>query len=162
KKWMLTRYRDIDALLRDPRFSSQRAPQLLAGLLSDDEASRKMLATWSQLLFSLDPPQHTRIRRVVNKGFTHASIEELRPMVAALVRDALAPVRDRGELDVAVDLADPVALNGITEMFAIPREDRPRFRQWTTDMLKPGGAGANSEEIIRRVKQSSQDMLAYL
>lgn len=163
KIWMLTRHEDLEFLLKDPRFSSRRAMEVLSGILTDDEPSRQMLATWSRLLFFLDPPRHTRIRGIVNKSLTPACMDGLRPMVVSVVRDALSSAtRERREIDVATEFADPIALNVITEMFAVPAEDRPQFRQWTTDVLKPAGAGVSSVEIGSRVKQSSIDMNDYM
>ncbi|HYI02194.1 cytochrome P450 [Hyalangium sp.] len=164
KSWMLTRYNEVNILLRDSHFTSQRVRPLLSSLVSaaGAEEVEKMIAQWSRMLFFQDPPRHTRIRSIVNPGFTAGSIEALRPGVAATARQVLAAHRGRGEIDLAVDFADLVSLGTISQLFSIPEADRPQFRQWTADMLKPAGIGVSADEVSRRVVKSSKELFGYM
>jgi cytochrome P450 len=65
-------------------------------------------------------------------------------------------------MNLVADFAEPIALNSIAELFAIPQGDRPRFVKWSCDVLKPAGAGVSSEEVKKTVKQSSSEMLDYI
>lgn len=164
KSWVLTRYELISMLLRDPRFTSQRARPLLTNLMPSAEARalEKMITRWSRMLLFQDPPRHTRIRSAANHGFTPASIEALRPGVAAMARRILATHREQGTIDIATQFAEAISLGTLAELFGIPEADQPRFRSWTADMLKPAGAGASADEVARRVMDGSEALFEYL
>jgi cytochrome P450 len=164
QSFILTRAADIEAFVKNPRFSSRRATELLGalGLLGEDEGSKKMLANWSRLVFFQEAPRHTLLRQLIMKGFSPVAIESLRPRIAAIVREALERVRAQDEVNVVSDFAEPIAINSIAELFAIPHADRPLFMKWSVDVLKPAGGGVNSEEVKRTVKQSANDMLDYM
>lgn len=164
KSWVLTRYEHISTLLRDPRFSSQRARPLLTGMIpyARGEELERMITQWSRMLFFLDPPRHTRIRSAVNQGMTLASLEALRPAVAAMARRILAAHREQGMIDIAEQFADAVSLGTLTTLLGIPEADRARFRRWASDVLKPAGAGVTAGDVARQVMESSRELFEYL
>jgi pimeloyl-[acyl-carrier protein] synthase len=135
--WVLTRHADVLALLRDPRMSrdprrSQRVEQLrtsaeLDELLAAEEAAPSMLF--------VDPPDHTRLRALVNKAFTPAAVERLRPRVEAIVAELLDRVAGAGAMDVVEDLAYPLPVTVICELFGVPEADRDRFRAWSRGLV---------------------------
>ncbi|MDY7231200.1 cytochrome P450 [Hyalangium rubrum] len=162
--FILTRGAEIEALTKSPHFSSRRANELLGGLglLGEDTASKEMLADWSRLVFFQDPPRHTVLRQFIMKSFTTAALERFRPRLAALVERTLEKGRRQGEMDVVADFAEPIALNTIAELFALPEADRPRFMRWAKDLLKPSGAAVNTDDVRSSVRRTSNDMMAYL
>lgn len=122
--WVLTRYCDVVAALRDPRLSSQTASSgLMPPALTDGN------------IFFQDPPEHTRLRTVLNKAFCHKSIEALRPRIATLIERtidrALLIERKRGYFDVVHDLGMPVSLGAISGIMGLPQEDGERLKCWT-------------------------------
>ncbi|HEX8438574.1 cytochrome P450 [Archangium sp.] len=162
--FILTRGADIETLTKSPRFSSRRANELLGGLglLGEDEASKEMLAVWSRLVFFQDPPRHTLLRQLVMKGFTPAALEHFRPQVASLVERGLEKARRQGEMDVVADFAEPIAINAIAELFALPEADRPQFMRWARDLLKPAASAVGTDDVRTSVRRTSNDMVAYL
>jgi unspecific monooxygenase len=84
---------------------------------------------------TLDPPVHTRLRRLVSRAFTARLIERLRPRVAAIVDDLLAGID--GEVDLIATLAHPLPVIVISEMLGVPPEDQERFTAWS-DLLARG------------------------
>lgn len=162
--FILTRASDIEALVKDPRFTSRRTAELFGelGLLGEDEASRKMLADWSRLIIFQDAPRHPQLRQLIMKGLRPAHIEALRPRVAAIAQQALTQARGQGELDIVADFAEPIAISAIAELFALPLADRPPFLKWSRDVLKPAGGGAGPEEAKRAFKQSAHELHQYL
>jgi cytochrome P450 len=164
QSFILTRGADIETLTKSPHFSSRRANELLGGLglLGEDEASKEMLATWSRLVFFQDPPRHTLLRQLIMKGFTPAALEHFRPRLVSLVERALEKARRQGEMEVVADFAEPIAINAIAELFALPEADRPQFMRWSKDLLKPAGAAINTDEVRSSVRRTSHDMVAYL
>jgi cytochrome P450 len=141
---VLTRYEDVEAVLRDPRFSVDRtrahvfqafADRLPRQLLVGPDAFRTMLM--------MDPPDHTRIRHLVNRAFTPRRVEErMRPRIEALVDELLAPVQGRGELDVMRDFAEPLPAIVIAELLGVPARDHRQFKQWSSELLAEGPARA--------------------
>lgn len=127
------RYADCAALLRDPRASSDdrngAAYRALAaaGELGDDVRAR---LDGQPFLFR-DPPEHTRLRRLVSSAFTPRVVADLEPRVAALVDELLDPASARGELDVVADLARPLPVAVICDLLGVPRADAVRFRSWS-------------------------------
>jgi cytochrome P450 len=116
--WILTRYADCQGVLADPRCSSNPAHESRP---SEGSPARQ---AGSNLLLFLDPPDHTRLRRLVSKAFTPRRVEELRPRIAELV-DALLD-----EVDGA--LAFPLPVIVICELMGVPAEDRDSLKEWST------------------------------
>ncbi|QRO00798.1 cytochrome P450 [Archangium violaceum] len=162
--FILTRGTDIESLAKSPHFSSRRANELLGGLglLGEDAASKEMLAHWSRLVFFQDPPRHTLLRQLIMKGFTPAALERFRPRLASLVKGTLEKGLRQGEMDVVADFAEPIAINAIAELFALPEADRPRFMRWSKDLLKPAGVAVGTDEVRSSIRRTSNDMVAYL
>jgi cytochrome P450 len=134
---VLSRYADCVSLLRDPRGSSDfrksdafREQALAQGL--DYEA---LLMENRSFLF-LDPPDHTRLRGLVNKAFTPRVVESLRPRIEAIVTDLLDAALKRGEMDVMEDFAYPLPVTIICDMLGVPVEDNVRFRAWTKEAAR--------------------------
>ncbi len=133
--WVLTRHADVLAVLRDPRMSrdprrSERIELLRSSaevdeLLTSEEAAPSMLF--------VDPPDHTRLRVLVNKAFTPAAVERLRPRVEAIVAGLLDRVAGAGAMDVVEDLAYPLP---VTVMFGVPEAARERFRAWSRELVR--------------------------
>ena len=84
-------------------------------------------------MLDTDPPQHTRLRLLVNKAFTPKTVEGLAPFIRAFVDKALDAALARGRMDVMADLAFPLPATVIAEMLGVPPEDRDRFKQWSDE-----------------------------
>jgi cytochrome P450 len=139
--WTLLRYEDCSRLVRDPALSVEEANiadtptarQELFAAAGYDRPDRGSLA-----ILNLDPPDHTRIRRLAQKAFTPRRVESLVPGVQQLVDrmldDALA--RSDGRFDVIADLAFPLPFAVISEMLGLPEGDRDELRGWSHTMVK--------------------------
>jgi cytochrome P450 len=119
------RHRDCSAVLRHPDASSQRSNSLLAAAA----AERRLRERPSFL--SLDPPDHTRLRRLVSKAFTPRMIARLEPRIRAIAGELLSRSADAGELELVSELAYPLPVRIISEMLGVPVEDHPRFAGWS-------------------------------
>jgi hypothetical protein len=161
--WVLTRHADVLALLRDPRTSrdprrSERVEALrssveVSRLLDEEEAAPSMLF--------VDPPDHTRLRTLVNKAFTPAAVERLRPRVEEIVDGLLDRVAGRGAMDVVEDLAYPLPVTVICELFGVPEADWDRFRNWSrafVHLLDPLVAS----DALERALQARLALRGYL
>jgi cytochrome P450 len=160
--WILTRYDEINAVLRDPRFSADdrtvkgyeanRRKMIAAGLIEDREEVPSMLR--------MDPPDHTRLRSLVSKAFTPRAVESLRPRVEGLVREMLDEAESRGEMDIVTDLGVPLPIIVIAEMLGIPAEDREHFKRWSDGVAR--GLNANTMEQVRVAGAASKELEEYL
>lgn len=129
--WVLTRYADIDALLRDPTISVEPANALgnptIAAELERMAADGRNATT----LVLRDDPDHNRLRRLLQAPFGPRSIAGLRDLVRTRVDEALDAVVERGTMDVVADFAYPLPVGIFCELLGVPPEDSPRFRTWT-------------------------------
>jgi cytochrome P450 len=138
--WTLTRYADVAAVLRDGRMSADRTT-----------ADRFRLPPGRQIyqsMLTLDPPDHTRLRTLVNKAFTPTTVSRLRPRIQALVDEILDKAEEEGSLEVIADLAYPLPVTVIAEMLGVPPEDYQIFKDWSATLaanLDPLRAGEMRE-----------------
>jgi pimeloyl-[acyl-carrier protein] synthase len=104
----------------------------------------------------LDPPDHTRLRRLVNKAFTPRVAESLRPRVMGLVDELLDAVASRREMELVHDLAYPLPVIVIAALLGVPSEDRDRFKEWSdtlTALLDPLQANRGLEPCQRAYEE---------
>jgi len=163
--WLLTRYDDVLATVRDlGRFSSRG--RMLAALahLSADERShlRPLEEHFSVGLISADPPDHRRLRALVNVAFTPRVIERMRPRVQELVDTLLDAARERGAMDIIHDFAYPLPAMVIAEMLGVPTRDRDDFKRWSEGILAFQGTGRAAPELLDRSQRALLEMRAFL
>ncbi|NJC70879.1 cytochrome P450 [Planosporangium thailandense] len=121
------RHRDCAALLRHPNASSERARSELvpAGL------PRGALS-----FLSLDPPDHTRLRRLVSSAFTPRVVAGLRPRITEVVDALFARIAEQGRADIVADLAYPLPVQIISELLGVPADDHEQFRVWSARLAR--------------------------
>ncbi|KPI15348.1 Linalool 8-monooxygenase [Actinobacteria bacterium OK074] len=128
-RWMVTGHRQALEVLRHPKFSSDRSRwdgyELPPG---HDRPPGGM--------FVMDPPDHTRLRSLVQQAFTPRVVERLRPRVHALVETALDAAAERGETDLMADYAGPLPATVLAELLGIPAADQELFRHWTMTLIE--------------------------
>ena len=124
-RWLLTRYEDCQAVLRNPTMSSAQRD-----VGTEDEPSLLQQYLSKLMLFS-DAPDHTRLRGLVSRSFTPRVVEELRPRIVELVDQLLDQAAEAGELDVIAGLGRPLPVAVIAQMLGVPTEDQDRFRSWS-------------------------------
>lgn len=133
--WWATRYEDVIAILRDPRFSSARQ---IEGLSEPGvpEKFRRLGEMLSHMMLQKDDPDHMRLRGLVNRAFTPKVVESLRPRVETIVEHLLGVVmtRGQGEMDIIRDLATPLPVIVIAELLGVPTNDQVRFKKWSDDI----------------------------
>ncbi len=133
--WVLTRYADVVATLRDhKRFSNKgRVDHMLAHVPEDARgAAGNLEVHFAANLAHADPPHHTRMRTLLNRAFTPHQMEKMLPRVQAVVDTLLDTVDARGDgrLDLIADLSFPLPATIIAEMIGTPTDDSAQFRDW--------------------------------
>ena len=129
--WVLTRYEDVVATLRDPRFAKEAIATFVAARFGVDVPPGLGLS-----MLDRDPPDHTRLRGLVSKAFTPRVVEGLRPRVQQVVDGLIARVADRGSMDLIEESAYPIPVVVICEMLGVPVEDHERFKGWSLDLAR--------------------------
>ncbi len=144
--WFVSRHADVAAVLRDGRLSSAEA-------LRTRELGESLLFT--------DPPDHTRLRALVNRAFTPRVVEDLRPRVATIVDGLLGRAAAQGGIELVSELAYPLPVTVIAELLGVRLEDHERFRAWAADLayaVEP----VVPEDVLDRVRAASTALTAYL
>jgi hypothetical protein len=135
--WVLSRYDDVAAVLRDPRFTTDRTSLLPFRLMRRSSRHHPdFVSLLDRNLLMLDGEEHRRVRGLVSKAFTPRRIEALRPRIEAIVEGLLDAVAAKGELELVHDLAHPLPVVVIAELLGVPLEDRERFRGWSNDVVE--------------------------
>jgi len=138
--WMLFDYDDCFQLLRDPALSVDEKnlanfdQERLAAFLDAVDGDVEELERTS--ILGIDPPDHTRLRRLVSKAFTPRTIEALRPRIQELVDEALDRILAQGQADVISELAFTLPFDVISEMLGMPEGDTQALRSWSEDIVK--------------------------
>jgi cytochrome P450 len=159
--WMLTRYRDVHAVLRDPRFSVERirAPLVRDNLDRMPEFLRQSAEGLRSMLI-MDPPDHTRVRKLVNKAFTPKRIAALRGHIEAIVRELADEAQAKGRFDLIHDLAEPLPAIVIAELLGVPASDHRQFREWSSAMI--AGFATPSAEGRAAAAAAGRSLFGYL
>lgn len=138
--WVVTRYEDVRACLQDfHRFSNVgRITGLFHRQFDANQlaALQPLIAHYAQGLINVDPPAHTRIRKLLHEVFKPSTIARLAAHVRAFVTELLAARRDANRLDVVRELAHPLPVQVIAELFGVPRGDAPRFTRWSAEIVR--------------------------
>jgi len=133
--YILPHYADCVAMLRDPNTSNDERKSELIGQQGPIDPDLEVLERARPFLF-MDPPDHTRLRGLVNKAFTPHVIEGLRPRIQEIVDELIAAAAGRGTADVIEDLAYPLPVRVISEMLGVPAEDHERFKGWSRELAR--------------------------
>jgi pimeloyl-[acyl-carrier protein] synthase len=131
--WVLTRYDDVLPALHDLRLSSDRAGHI-EEIIKHGEFHPLFSLVGKRMNFT-DPPQHTRLRRIVSKAFTPHAVAALRPRIQAYVDQLLDRVERQGRMDVIADLAFPLPATVILGLLGVPVEARDRIKAWSDDFM---------------------------
>jgi cholest-4-en-3-one 26-monooxygenase len=124
--WVVSRHADVQRVSRDSdTFSNSPNPFLPddSGAIGDDGTS--------ELLISLDPPRHTRMRKLINRGFTPRRVADLTAGIQSQVDRLIDSVADRNECDMVSDIAVELPLQVIADLVGVPEEDRHKIFHWT-------------------------------
>ena len=159
--WVLTRYDHVKMALNDPRFSADRISPFLDHEKARGTALGELGRTVGLWAVFNDPPRHTRLRAVMNRGFTSRAVESLRPRVEEIVDGLLERVLPTGRLDLIRDFAYPLPITVIGDLIGVARDDAERLKQWSDDLAGFVGSAVASPDKYARATQSVREMGDY-
>jgi cholest-4-en-3-one 26-monooxygenase len=158
--WVLSKYADVRAVSRDPTTYSSNPVSPLEELempVAGDPGA--------PVLIIMDPPEHTRYRKLVNRGFTPRTTKILEPHVRELAVRILDQAIDKGTCDFVIDVAAELPLEVIAELLGVPREDRQKLFDWTNQALGSADAGEVDPEYFvaeDQIQRSQIEMFTYV
>src|SRR5271166_2975226 len=153
--WCFAAHRDVSALLRDKRFGRQILHVMSREALGWP-APKAHLAPFDALerhsILELEPPEHTRLRGLVNRAFVSRRIEALAPRIAALAHERIDAFERQGSADLIAQFAEPIPLAVIADLIGVPREMGPRMLDWSHRMVAMYQFG-----VTRAVEESAAE-----
>ena len=160
--WALhLRYRDVLAALHDVRFSADRVTHMRA--LARREELRPFFDFIGNRMVFCDPPQHSRLRALLNKAFTPHAVEAMRPRVQQLVDQIIDRAQGQGGMDVIGDLAFPLPATVIALLLGLPPADIGRLKTWSDEFVVffSSAPAAITPEQYHRAAQAAEAMTQY-
>src|SRR5215467_14919270 len=161
--YVVSTYREIEALLYDPRISSDERKSTYVASRFTTARVRQRVPESSLPFILLDPPDHNRLRRAVMHQFTPKRVEGMRGRVVQIVDELLDAQRNRSQLDIVDDFAHPLPVRAISELMGVSREDRSRSEVWIPALvrrLEP--AQQVSETQVEQAAQAAMQIRDYL
>jgi cytochrome P450 len=152
--WVLTRYEDVVAVLRDGRFAKEAIAAYVAKRLGTTPTGLGMS------MLDRDPPDHTRLRSLVSKAFTPRVVEGLRPRIQEVVDGLVDRAEDKHAMDLIEEFAYPIPIVVICEMLGVPVADHDRFRGWSLDLARGLDASLFGESDLAQRAGAAQRALA--
>ena len=163
--WLLTRHDHVTAVLQDPtRFSSVgRVTNVLRRELPPPvlTLARPLIDHYSKGLINVDPPDHTRLRRLAQKTFLPRTLERLRPRIEVIVSELLDAVEPAGRMEVVRDLAYPLPITVIAELLGIPPARRQDFKRWSGAILEFQAVPRAGVEVTLRSQKALLELRDY-
>jgi len=160
--WAVFGHAECSAIAKDPRLSAKRAKQMLLALPPSTHGEFKelerMLGLW---LIFMDPPEHTRLRKLLNNGFSPAALEGLRPQVEAIVDGMLGKLKPRSEVELLHEFANPMPVRIILEMLGIPQGLRDTFANWSRAIAVFRGSPDRTVEQARQAQTAMLELTDF-
>ena len=153
--WVLTSYEACALAFRSPSFGQGEAARLVR--LDPRFESSAVLQSLGQMMVFMDPPDHTRLRRIVGRVFSPQVMTELRPYVHQVVDDLLTPLEGSEEIDLVERFTDLIPVTVVCELLGVPHDDHEQCRTWSEEIalaIEP----TVSDDLLRRADAAT---LAY-
>jgi cholest-4-en-3-one 26-monooxygenase len=152
--WTVTRYADCVTVNRDWERFSSALRGTMPFELSDDEIAQQGL-----MMLNMDPPLHTRYRRLVNKGFTPRMVRDLEASIHRTADDILNRVCERGTADFVTDISAELPLQVIAELLGVPHEERHQMFDWSNRMV--GNEDPEYQAAAGEAEAAAMELYAY-
>lgn len=156
--WAVFKHAECSAITRDPRLSAKRTARLLFTLPPEQQSEfselARMMGMW---MIFIDAPEHTRLRKLMNKGFSPAVAESLRPRIEAIVDRMLDPLARSSEADLLRELAYPMPVRVIGEMLGVPETLQKSLIDWSESIANFMG---NSNRTVEQARAAQDAILA--
>lgn len=160
--WIITGYSEVGSLLKDQRISSDiRKNAFMVRLLKFATAGIEVPLLDNPTMLNVDPPDHSRLRKLAAKGFIHKYIQSLEPTIESLVDELLDKIPpDTSDFEIMDIVAKPLPAIVIAEMMGVPISDRHLFENWSEALL--GLSEISNPDAIHKAAEANAQMRKYL
>ncbi|WLR51934.1 cytochrome P450 [Bacillus tianshenii] len=153
--WIVTKYDHVKELLKKPTFIKEQS-KIFADAKQEEEQN-KVLKIFRNMMLDVDPPDHTRLRKLVQPYFNPGTINELTPKIEEIAERLLKEMKQKGgTLDLINEFAFPLPIIVISEMLGVPAEDREKFRKWSNTII------AAADNLETDFVEDVEAFIAYL
>src|SRR5580704_11120989 len=153
--WSIVSHAECSSAAKDPRLSAKRAQQMILSLpLSSQGEFSELARMFGLWLIFMDPPEHTRLRKLLNKGFSPAAIEGLRPQLEVIVDKMLDALPPGSEVELLSAFANTVPLRIISHMLGVPQEMSKTFAEWSRAIAVFRGSPDRTVEQARAAQDA--------
>ena len=152
--WIVTTFKEASKVLSDSRFVTNSFAQT-ESFDAELAPHQKII---SRNLLSVNPSDHRRLRRLIQKAFTKRMIEKLRGRIEDIANQLLDQVEDKGKMDLIEDFAFPLPIIVICEMLGVPIEDQDKFREWSNVIME----GFNNPQLSQDSEKVMKAFVGYL
>ncbi len=152
--WVVTKHADVVAVSRDS--DNYSTWENTAIIRHQDGASREQIEVQRFVMLNIDPPQHTKLRGIVSRGFTPRAINNLRSTLSARAERIVAEAIASGSGDFVTDVAAELPLQAIAELIGVPQDDRRKVFDWSNDMV-----GYDDPEYVGDPAAAAAELVGY-
>ncbi len=163
-QWLVPHHADVAALLRDRRLGRTYLHLATHAEMGRPEDAEHTGPFWSLIrngILDMEPPDHTRVRRLVAKAFTPRMVESLRSTIQRVMDELVDRVAGGGSFDLIREIAEPLPVTVIAELLGIPTEDRPHLRPWSAEICRMYELNPTDEDA-RAASRASIEFSEYL
>jgi cytochrome P450 len=161
--WLVTAYEHVRPVLNDPRFSTDASRQSRVDVPAVFGIPPELSAFFERNILVVDPPAHTRLRRLIAPAFTAARVAALRPWIRDMTDRLLEGLDGEEVVDLVDRFAHPLPIAVISELLGVPPEERDGFRRWAKDLVQseadPAGQHAELAEGARRMVEFARGLI---
>ena len=160
QSYWVTEFDLVQEILKDKRFGAdvRRYPKRVERITKNMD-ERQLNSFNNPSMLDLDPPDHSRLRRLVSQGFMHKFIQSLEPNIQKIVDDCFAKQGNSNSFDLVEALAAPLPAIVIAEMLGLPDSDHDKFQAWSEDLVN--GTGTNDHAKIEASMRASEALISY-
>ena len=151
--WVLSRYADVDAILRDHKHFSNDARNRKS---TRARQVQTVVAGGDPSMLFLDPPDHTRLRALVSKAFTPQAIEALKPRIYSIMAELLAQIEQPTAFDLIETIAYPLPVIVMAELLGVPPQDRAQFKMWSNRRARALEPTIKSHEVQDAIRAGNE------
>ena len=156
-RWVLSRYGDIDAVLKSQSFGRGGYDQMILKAFGPGPLHE----SFSRWMLFMDPPNHTRLRSLATRAFTPRAVTQLRTSIQRLVNQLLDPLEASGGGDLVLTFAYPLPVMVICEMLGVPADDRDEFRIWSDALGRALQISAATPELTAEANEAALRLTEY-
>ena len=162
KSWIITRYDDVRSILSSDNITVDRLNNFYSKLPSDEAALLKEIVKYLNLWAAFrNPPDHTRMRKIMMVAFTRKSITEMQPKISSITDATLSELKNVNEIDLVNHYASPIPGLTIMHLLGVPIDMLEEFKSWSDDMSKFIGGARNDKDKYEKASRGCRKMVSF-